>query len=90
MYLSPIDGSLVPLVVQASEEILNSGGNTWKRTPLGTGNEFMRLATLPFLIYQYATAEGILRTWLWTATWWLCSSVLLLLTVRSMCPYLMI
>lgn len=83
MYLNPIDGSLVPLVVQASELVLESGGNTWERGRVGSGNDFMRLATMPFVRYRNAAGDTILWTLLSTAAWWLISCTLLFLTVRE-------
>ncbi|KAH7116966.1 hypothetical protein B0J11DRAFT_105782 [Dendryphion nanum] len=55
MYLSPLDGSLLPLKIQGSADILETGGHTWLRVELDFSNLPLAIALVPWS--RYFTAQ---------------------------------
>lgn len=89
-YIDPTDGSLIPLKIQATKEVLRTGGHTWKRTEILGSNVPLQLASLPYSVYQsYKDAEKKipLRVWLKLFTIWIFVCLSSFLVVSSQPVY---
>ncbi|KAF1832876.1 hypothetical protein BDW02DRAFT_404873 [Decorospora gaudefroyi] len=77
-YLEPRNGSLVPLEVQANDEVMYHGSHTWSRLPLVPASIVLYIASKPYSYHSSKTETSMLIRWLKSISVWMISCIAIL------------